>query len=207
MTRPQLFVVAIVSQLLCNVVVHFLKRSGFKVAEYHGGGRYEPIDKSSLAALNLHLALKAVEFVLLNVEREKVANRIFVMDRGLFDRQIFTEVLRDLGKIDQTEATVLLGLLRLPRLADHIDGLFLFVTQPDSSIAREYQDKLVKSPGRVMNTTFLESLRGTSLAQGEEWRRETKHVRIIDTSEQDGKIIECARLVADDILQIVGAQK
>lgn len=190
---------------VCDAVVHYLKRSGLMIGEYHGGGRYEPIDKASIAALNVHLAMKAAEFVLLSVEREKTAHRIFVMDRGLFDRRIFTEVLRYLGKINQVEAGTLLDFLGLPRLVDHIDGIFLFVTTPDLSIAREYENKLVERPGRVMNSSFLEALQKTSLIEGEKWKKEGRHVRFIDTSELDGKITKCARLVAGDICRMIEA--
>jgi hypothetical protein len=189
---------------ICDIVVHFLKRSGFRVTEYHGGGRYAPIDKSSLPALNLYLAVKAVEFLVTNVEREKVQHRIFMMDRGLFDRRVFTRTLLNLKKIDAAEATVVSGFLGLPRLIDQIDGVFLFLTRPELSLAREYKNKLVEGPGRVMNECFLAALRTATEVETAEWQKSAKHVRVIDTSAEDGNVLGCSRIVADDISRIVG---
>src|SRR5579862_962264 len=192
---------------VCDVVVHFLKRSGFKVGEYHGGGRYEAIDKSSLLSLNLHLAMKAADFILINSEREKVDNRLFIMDRGIFDRRIFTRALRTIGKIGDIEASAVLNLLNLSELLKHIDGVFLFVTQPALSIEREYHNKLIKQPGRVMNLSFLEVLRNASLQENSEWQTKLQYSRLIDTSDHDGRIEHCAKLVADDVLRIIGSNR
>jgi hypothetical protein len=188
---------------ICDIVVHFLKRAGLKVTEYHGGGKYAPIDKASLGALNLYLAIKAVDFIVTNVEREKTQCRIFIMDRGIFDRRLFTRALEEMNTIDSAEASTLLRFLELPRLMGHIDGVFLFLTRPDLSLAREYSNKLIETPGRVMNETFLQALRRAGERESGIWEESAKHVRRIDTGVEDGNIVGCARLVADDISHIL----
>jgi thymidylate kinase len=190
-----------------EVVVHYLKRRGFRVREYHGGGRYAPIDKSAHSSLNLYLIGKAVEFVITSVERENTQSRIFLMDRGIFDGCIFTNVQLRMGKIDTSEAAALKGYLTIPRLVSRIDGVFLFVTEPQLSMSRETRNKLTQKSGRVMNTSFLENLRLSSLEEYESLRYIFPHVRMIDTKMLDGKIIECARLVLADIFEIIEVER
>ena len=187
-----------------DIVSHYLKRSGIKIEEYHGGGRYSPIDKSALASLNMFLGGRSVEFILVSTEREKIGHRIFLMDRGVYDRCIFTIALQRMGKISLQETETTLNYLTLPRIVQRIDGVFLFVTDPEISISREYKNKLVEQKGRVMNTEFLEILRAISLSETQEIQQSFSGVQIIDTKELDGKLIDCARLVSDSIMAKIG---
>lgn len=189
---------------ICDSIIHFLKRSGLPITEYHGGGRYAPIDKSAIASLNLYLAVTAVEFVVTSIEREKTRNRIFVMDRGLFDRRVFTRALLDLGTIDTDEARIVNDFLGLPRVINHIDGVFLFVTSPEISLKREYKNKIVERPGRVMNRDFLTALQTATHAEVKTWQGLAKYVSVIDTEREDGNVVGCAQQVTIDISRIVG---
>ena len=183
-----------------NIVAHYLKRKGFTIQEYHGGGRYSPIDKSAIGSLNLYLAIKSIEFILTTIEREKTKNKIFFMDRGIFDRCIFTKVLNKMKKIDSNEASELMKFLMLPRLAKNINGIFLFVTSPAISIDREYKEKLIQKIGRVMNTDFLEHLKDESYESYREFQDIFPYIHLIDTDKMDKRASDCAKLVVNDIL-------
>ena len=87
------------------------------------------------------------------------------MDRGIFDRCIFTNSLLEMGKISEHEGTALSNFLTLPRFVKGVDGVFLFITTPELSISREYKGRLVQQSGRVMNTDFLSELRRASLEE------------------------------------------
>src|ERR1043165_5333867 len=87
-----------------NIVNHYLKRQGYLIEEFHGGGRYSPIDKSAITSLNIYLACRAVDFILISSAKEKVHHRVYLMDRGLFDRMLFTRALELMEKIDRSEA-------------------------------------------------------------------------------------------------------
>lgn len=187
-----------------DVICHFLKRKGFKISEYHGGGKYSPIDKSSIESLNIYLANKAIEYIIISSEREKVEHRLFIMDRGIFDRCIFTKALLKMSKIDINEATTINNYLTIQRLTSKIDGVYLFVTNPTLSIEREYKNKLLQKAGRVMNTKFLTILQETSLEVYQEKQKAFPNILLIDTQKLDNKITECAQLVADNILERIG---
>jgi hypothetical protein len=189
---------------ICDAVVHFLKREGYTVAEFHGGGRYAPIDKSALSSLNVYLAIKAAEFILVNAERERSSFRIHIMDRGIFDRRIFTRALMDLGTLSAEEGSYLQTFLEMPVLQKHLDEIFLFVTHPELSLSREYKNRLIESPGRVMNDPFLQALRKASLEERDYSLNRPLRITLIDTGTDDGNIAGCAQTVLNAILRAVG---
>jgi thymidylate kinase len=188
---------------IAEIVIHSLKRSGYLVTEYHGGGRYIPIDKSARGSLNIAVACKTVEFILLSAEREKEYGRLFILDRGLFDCCIFTAMLRDSGKISTREAAAILDFVTVDRLTSRMDATFLFVTSPELSLERENHNKLSVQPGRVMNTEFLSSLRTTALNEAKVRASTFNNLLIIDTELRDGEVLQCARSVTSVIEGII----
>jgi hypothetical protein len=190
-----------------DVIVHFLKRREYRVEEYHGGGRYSPIDKSSLASLNIYLACKAMEFIVTSAEKEKIHSRIFIMDRGLFDRMLFTKALKEMNKINDEEFESISKFLSIPRITSKLDGVFLFTTSPELSIERENKNKLIVKTGRVMNTDFLSMLRRVSLDAVENPLEAFPPATLINTEELDGKIKESAQIIADVIINKIEAVK
>ncbi len=188
-----------------DIVAHYLKRQGYVIEEYRGGSRYSPLRFSSIADLNLWLASKTAEFVLSALGREKATHKIFLLDRGLIDRYMFTDTLLLQNKIDRETAYATKAFLTSPRLLQHIDGVFIFVTTPELAIIREKENKLVETEGGVMNTVFLEYMR--SAVEDDVERTKAflpgKHVQLIDTGKDDGKEAETARNIVSTILDIV----
>ena len=83
-----------------DILSHSLKRSNITVKDYHGGGRYSPIEKKNLPSLNLWLANSAIQYILETKEIEYKKDTIHLLDRGLFDRCVFTKALLKMKKID-----------------------------------------------------------------------------------------------------------
>ena len=188
-----------------DIVAHYLKRQGFVIEQYRGGSRYSPLRFSSIADLNLSLACKTAEFIISALGREKVIHKIFLLDRGLIDRCMFADALLRQGKIDENTAFATKMFLTSSRLLQNIDGVFVFVTTPKLAIMRENENKLVETEGGVMNRAFLKDMH--SAIEGDvEWMRTLmpdKHVQIIDTGKNDGKVTETARSIVGTILDIV----
>ena len=188
-----------------DIVAHFLKRQEFVIEEFRGGSRFSPLRFSSIADLNVWVACKTSEFVISALGREKAKHKIFLLDRGLIDRCMFTNTLLRQGKIDEDTASATKAFLTSPRLLQNIDGVFVFVTTPKLAIMRENENKLVETEGGVMNRTFLMSMRST-VESDVEWVRTLmpgKHVQLIDTSKDDGKATDTARDIVNTILSIV----
>lgn len=188
-----------------DIVAHFLKREGYIIEEFQGGSRHSPLRFSSIADLNVWLASKISGFVIGAVGREAATHKIFLLDRGLIDRCMFTDTLLREGKIDENTTSATKAFLTSPRLLQNIDGVFVFVTTPNLAIMRENENKLVESEGGVMNKAFLTTMRST-IESDIEWVKKLmsgKHVQLIDTSQFDGEVLATARDIADTILHIV----
>lgn len=188
-----------------EIVAHFLKRQGFPIEEYRGGSRYSPLRFAPIADLNMLLACKVVEFVVSTSEREKAVNKIFLLDRGLIDRYMFTETLLRRGQIDSESAHATRMFLTSPQLMRKIDGVFVFITTPELAMIRENQNKLVANEGGVMNRAFLREMRSAieDDIAGIKMRMSESHLELINTSENNRKETETARRIADTILKTI----
>lgn len=185
-----------------DIVAHYFKREGLRLGEYHGGGRYVPIDKTAIASLNMLLAAKAAEYVLTTSERERDGTRVFLMDRGVFDRYIFTRMLEEEGRIDAAESRAISSFLLAPRLTRPIDAVFAFTTSPAISLRREYANKLVEREGRVMNADRLGNLRRLTREAVTELREHFALITEIDTELTDGDPVATARAIVEALLPL-----
>jgi thymidylate kinase len=189
--------------IIVDIISHFLKREGLSIQEYDGGSRHSPLSDADIGVLNLVLACKVVQFVASVVGSRKKAYKIYLLDRGLIDRFIFTEALQQEGKIDEVEAKRIYNFLTLPRLLRRIDGVFIFITSPEMALERESVNKLVKSGGEVMNEKFLTTLH-TATHDGYNYAKERmSNVHLINTERENGRVQETAWRVRDYILPLL----
>jgi len=180
-----------------DVVSHYLRRSGLPVAEFHGGGRYAPLGKGDLGRLNLYLACEVVRYCL-SIHAESAPSRIYLLDRGLVDRTLFTDALAAMNRISREHADIIKQLFACPELEDGEDICFVFSTTPQISLARESENKLTASTGRVMNDSFLVALRTAAVGFLDKNNR-TRYARKIvgvDTTLNDGAV----KITAHEVL-------
>ena len=86
-----------------------------------------------------------------------------IMDRGLFDALAWfellqSELLQSRGGVTAEECVTIQSFLLVGHWRKLIDLVFLFQTDPDTSLDRENRDKLIDEPGQAMNPAFLENL-------------------------------------------------
>lgn len=149
-----------------GTLAHFLKRMEYPVVEFNGGSRYSrlPIYRMPIGELNQKLAQHIEKFVRVIAERPGPDASIYLLDRGLIDRCIFTKALALDKKVSQEQEKSLYEFLTSPVLLDKLDGVFIFTTSPETALEREYAGKLVerkdvRSQGDVMNKHFLHEMR------------------------------------------------
>lgn len=184
-----------------EIISHSLKRSGYLVKEFHGGGRYAPISKKNLDSLNIWLANFAVQFIVeMSVSNVDIPTH-FILDRGIFDRCIFTKALYRMDLINFDTYNRIINYLTMPFLASKIDCVYLFITDPVLSIEREYKNKIIEKPGVVMNTEFLTLLKESSIETVDELGHNFKNIVTIDTEIYNGKIEETAKIVLNNIIE------
>ena len=125
------------------------------------------------------------------LRRDKTLHNIYLLDRGLIDRYIFTDALARVNKVSPNQAEKLYESLTAPELLEKLDGVFIFTTSPQTALDREYADKLVKqkdvrSQGDVMNERFLSEMRFAAIEWQDKLSRRSidhlRHVKPIDTT-------------------------
>lgn len=119
---------------IIDIVSHYFRRKGFRVLVHRDTGTYAPIRKNELGALNIYLASQAVTFLLETYYSAHSDHQLIFIDRGLFDRCVFSETLRELGYIDERECAVVNNFLLTPRLTGTLARVFLFTISPELSL-------------------------------------------------------------------------
>ncbi len=187
-----------------DIFVHYFKRMEYPFEEYHGGSGSSPLDHLPIGELNYLLAERTKTFVDCIVKRRNSNHKIYLLDQGLIDRCIFTDALVNASKVSPSQAEDIYSSLLSRDLLDRLDGVFIFVTSPQTALIREYQDKLVKledvrSQGEVMNEKFLSKLQSAT----ERWFKRAGNlgliVKKIDTSQPDVEMRVKAREIFDTI--------
>lgn len=142
-----------------EIVRHFFRRTEFKVlAPAEGASRRTPwYLKDDLMAFNTWSASYALMHVLEGLHGSDQYD-LAILDRGLFDALAWFELLAKRGDISAEDRDTVHGFLRLAKWRNAIDSVFLFRTDPDTSLEREHMDKLIEEPGQAMNVAFLTEL-------------------------------------------------
>lgn len=182
-------------------VRHFFRRNDYHVRNFNGHDRNIGIDKSYARELNLVLAARAVEYVSTYSISDTIPT-IHFLDRGLFDRTVFTEMLRKNEGISHDEADVLTQFLLLEQNRENIDGLFVFTVDPMKSLEREYSKTLIESPGRVMNDKYLLEYRETLIECYNTHKDGFKFSSLISTDTDLQKVT--SELIARQIWKTIG---
>lgn len=141
-------------------VRHLYRRWGYNVQVFSGHDRTLGIDKKNQRELNIALALRAVEYIVLKSTQDN-SPCIFLLDRGIFDRSVFLQMSYQMKAITKYERDLLIQLLFMQKNCQAIDGLFVFDVETEDSLQREYSKTLAKLPGRVMNYEYLNEFRTT----------------------------------------------
>lgn len=193
-----------------EILVHYLKRMEYPVVAYNGGSRHSrlPINRMSIGELNEKLAYQIEDFVRTEMEIQNSAANIYIFDRGLIDRCIFTDALVRANKVSPKLAENLYTILTAPELLEKLDGVFIFTTSPQTALDREYADKLVKhkdvrSQGDVMNERFLNEMYSAAIEWQDKLSRRSighlRHVTPIDTTSMNTDMLLVAKHVFESI--------
>src|SRR5579863_5899479 len=89
-----------------EILAHYLKRMEYPLVEFNGGSRYSgfPIYHMPIGQLNEELALNIERFMHKILERQNSEHTIYLLDRGIIDRCIFTDTLVRNNYVSQEQA-------------------------------------------------------------------------------------------------------
>ena len=142
-----------------DTVNHFFRRLEFKVlAPTEGASKRTPYYlKQDLVAFNTWSATYALTHILEGAHGSD-DYQLVIMDRGLFDALAWFELLATRTEITVEQCRTIQEFFLLDHWRALIDVVFLFETDPSTSLQRENRDKLIEEPGMTMNAGFLEEL-------------------------------------------------
>jgi thymidylate kinase len=142
-----------------DIVGHFFRRLGYRIlAPTEGASKRTPYYlKDDFVAFNAWSACYALTHVLEGLHHSD-RYQIAILDRGLFDALVWFELLAKKEEISRDNCTHVQEFLLLDKWRAVIDAVFLFQSDPPTSMERENRDKLVIDPGRAMNQGFLTEL-------------------------------------------------
>ena len=166
-----------------DILAHFFRRLDFKVlAPTEGASQRTPYYlKENWLAFNTWSASYALMHVLEGLYGSDKYD-LAILDRGLFDALAWFELLQKQEKITHEERDIVHAFLRINEWRSVIDAVFMFRTDPETSLERENQNKLITEPGSTMNHDILSQLNSAYDTVKDEYASEFSKFEIMDTS-------------------------
>ena len=195
-----------------DIVNHFLRRLGYKVlAPTEGASKRTPYYlKSDLVSFNVWSATYALTHIL---EGRYGSDQydLVIMDRGLFDALAWFELLKQKSDITSEECSTIHQFLLIDHWRELVDMIFLFQTDPDTSLEREHSNTLIDEPGRTMNPDFLSDLNNAYNTTRAQYADQFSNFSIIDTaksssSTQLSSAFKVATAIVDQLSRNVDGQ-
>ena len=105
-----------------------------------------------------------------------------ILDRGIFDALAWFELLKTRGEISEKECANIHDFLRIGEWRSAIDAVIMFQADPDTSLERENQHKLIIETGSAMNPEILGQLNKAYDIVKTQYSHEFSRFEDIDTS-------------------------
>ena len=189
-----------------DTVNHFFRRLGYKVlAPTEGASKRTPYYlKGNLVAFNAWSATYALTHIL-EGRFGSDQYQLVIMDRGLFDALAWFELLRQKCDITSEELSAIHNFLLVDHWRKLVDMIFLFQTDPCTSLERENDNKLIQEPGRTMNPAFLNDLNAAYDRTKQQYADKFSHFHSVDTrkgaSTQQSTAFTVAQAIIDQLSQ------
>lgn len=163
-------------------VSHFFRRLGFRtLSPTEGASRRTPrYLRDNLFRFNVWSASYALTHILEGLSSPEKYH-IAILDRGVFDALVWFQLLADRGSITLDDMKKVHEFFLIDEWLDVVDQVFLFQTDPNTSLERENADKLIDEPGTAMNPDFLEQLNSAYAKVRDNHAERFRDVREIDT--------------------------
>lgn len=186
-----------------DIVSHFFRRVGFKVlAPTEGASKRTPYYlKDDWVAFNTWSASYALTHILEGLYHSDKYH-LAILDRGLFDALAWFQLLESNNEISSDVCTTVQNFIAIEKWRSAIDAVFLFTTDPTTSMERENADKLIAEPGRAMNTDSLKSLNQAYCTVRKAYEDKFSITDIDTSNDKNTNAKETAAKVANSILNL-----
>ena len=184
-----------------DTVNHFFRRLGYKIlAPTEGASKRTPYYlKDDYVAFNAWSATYALTHIL-EGRYGTDEYHIVILDRGLFDALAWFELLKENDDITSEDCSAIQQFLLVGHWRELVDVVFLFQTDPATSLERENQNKLIEEPGRAMNPDFLSNLNSAYDATRGQYVDKFKRFFTINTHKGESTELSTAFAVAEAIV-------
>ena len=130
-----------------------------------------------------------------------------ILDRGLFDALAWFELLKARGDISDVNCDIIQNFFLIKHWQEMVDIVFLFETDPQTSISRENKDQLTDEPGLAMNEEFLSQLNDAYSIVKDKYADRFRVFFPVNTSEDQGTSpLSTAYEVTNEILKLFQAK-
>jgi hypothetical protein len=166
-----------------DIVAHFFRRMGFNVlAPTEGASKRTPYYlNTDWVAFNTWSACYALTHVLEGLYHSDKYH-LAILDRGLFDALVWFELLASDDKIAAQDRDKVHQFLLIEKWRSTTNCVFLFNADPNTSMQRENQDKLIQDLGTAMNPDVLKRLNVAYSTVREKYAPLFQKFEVIDTS-------------------------
>lgn len=185
---------------ILDIVARYFRKREFRVVVIRDEGDAGPSNSEQLGDLNIFLAAKVVKGMFDYILHEQGVRTIVFVDRGVFDRLVFTNVLFEMQLLNSSEKFACENFLSQNRILSNLAKVFLFITSSDRSIQREQNNSLTTRQGRFTDPRGLSMFRSQSVSLADKYNRSAiLSVTLVDTDKYDGDIHGTAWFVASEI--------
>lgn len=139
---------------------------------------------------------------------------LVILDRGVFDALIWLEIQDRQGQVSRAEAKAFEAFVMLKRWRAFSDATCTIVVDPQVSMARENQRRLLPRTGSVMNAKSLPQFNAALEALTKKHRNQFRFVRLTnDGAAEDGaadlvdQILRLARSWADPPIAVISEKR
>lgn len=135
---------------------------------------------------------------------------LVILDRGVFDALIWLEIQNQQGQVSRAEVKAFEAFVMLERWRSFSDATCTITVDPQLSMERENQRRLLPRTGSVMNERSLPQFNAALKALMEKHRGDFKFVRLTNAgTAEDGaadlinQILRLARVWADPLIAVI----
>jgi thymidylate kinase len=140
-----------------DLLDRYFRREGWRVRIIMEGAQACPISQEHRLPFAAWAAHRMANLLLEETYAPRPVDLLLV-DRGIFDAQVFLRLLHLESRITDEQSRTLLNYLRLPFWAGLTDLIFLLDISPAESLRRRSADTLTERPGPILNGRTLELL-------------------------------------------------
>lgn len=165
-----------------EAIRHFFKRHGFGVHVLTERAAQCPIPMKGHLFFNTWCAATMLAELLENVDTK---TDIVIADRGLFDSLIWFQSQAKRGELSDRELEHIENFLLMDRWKNLFDLVVVLRASAREALRREYEHRITRRPGSIMNESMLETLSDAVADTVDHYKNEFKSITVIDTDNSD----------------------